>query len=160
MKPDTIATRIKQLRGKRGWTRTELGRRIGGKNPRVMVYRWEEALAIPSVDNVARLAAVFDVPVTEIDPKSEAWTPESLKKPRIVDNPTEVRDNPHSVPTTTAEGPMKEQIDAVIGALGIVDEDQRPAFVKAVKRMAARMLLGMEDAGDMPAKRRRASGDG
>lgn len=160
MKPSTIATRIKELRTARGWTRTELGRRIGGKNPRVMVYRWEEALAVPSVENVARLAVVFDVSVTEIDPQNQAWTSESLKKPRIVDTADGVDKIPPSLPTTTTEGLMRDQVDRLKGALLQIPTEHRERFARQVSLMAARMLLELEEPGAMPGKQKRVAGKG
>lgn len=152
-----IGKRIKELRDSRGLTQEELALRAG--IARTMLAGYEKGYHHPSRANLVRLAKELQVPIDDL---GKPWDPEGPRG-RVVDNTAEVGDNPYSQsPTTTAEGPMKDQIEAVVGALGLVDEDKRAAFVTRVKRLAASMVLGIdvEDAGAMPVKQRRGAGNG
>jgi transcriptional regulator with XRE-family HTH domain len=159
----TIAERIRALREARGWSKLELGRRLGGKNPRVTVHRWETGMVIPSPQNVAKVAEVFGVPVSDVDPTGSAY---SLTGPRRkshdVDNVVEVDKIPDSqLPTTsTTEGRMRDQLDRLKGALLQIPAEHRERFTRQVSIAAARLLLELEEPGTMPGKRKRASGEG
>jgi transcriptional regulator with XRE-family HTH domain len=81
-----IAGNITALRKSRNWSKLELARRIGGKNPRVMVYRWESGKTVPTPESVERLAEIFSasghgrVSVDDVDPGGEAF--KALGRPR------------------------------------------------------------------------------
>jgi hypothetical protein len=129
-----------------------------------MVYRWEEELAVPSRENVARLASIeiFGVSIDEIDPDGKAWTTESPRKRQRVDNPAEVGKIPYSPqqPPTTTEGLMSDQVRRLEGALLLLPEQHRESFIHEINVRAARRLLELEEPSAMLGKRARASGKG
>ena len=156
-----IAERIRALREERGWSKVELGRRVGGKNPRVTVHRWESGQVVPSPANVVKLASVFGVPKENVDPSGSAYNLTGpRKKQQNVDNSVGPGRIPSSPPTTTTEGPMRDHVRSLEAALEMVPQDRRERFILRVKKLAARTLLQSEEPDVMPGKRRRASGDG
>lgn len=157
-----IAERIRALREERGWSKLELGRRLGGKNPRVTVHRWESGIVNPSPANVEKLASIFGVLKEDIDPSGSAY---NLTGPRTkshgIDNNVEPGRIPSSLPTTsTTEGSMRDQFDKLKGALLQIPEKHRDGFVHQVSLLQARYLLNLEEPGDMPGKRARVAGKG
>lgn len=79
-----LGERIRVLREARGWTRTELARRLYGDDVSRLrykyVHRWEEQGMDPDVETIRRLAEVFGVTLDELagtmagqDPPFEAW---------------------------------------------------------------------------------------
>jgi transcriptional regulator with XRE-family HTH domain len=186
----TIAANIRAKRELRGLTQSSLAKRMGLKT-HSSVGHWESGRT-PDAGTLKKIAVALDCEPSDIDPLGEAFTvakrkprgpgkspavpvrphkgPDSASeevrqraKLHGVDKSVEVGDNPYSqTPTTMTEGLMKDQIDAVVHALGLIDADKRPAFVTKVKRLAANIVLGIdvEDAGPAPAKQKRAVGKG
>ncbi len=54
-----LDTRIKKLREAKGWTQSELGRKM--KVTRASVNAWEMGISNPSTDYLVDLAKIFDV---------------------------------------------------------------------------------------------------
>lgn len=159
--PQTIAENLQRVMAERDIDANALASRLGYAN-RATIDHWLSGRRLPTPDNIRRVAEVLEVPVEAIDPSGSAFKLAGRrKKSHGIDKTAEVGRMPYSQsPTTTAEGPMKDQIEAVVGALGLVDEDKRPAFVAKVKRLAASMVLGLEDAGAAPAKQKHVAGKG
>lgn len=57
-------TAIRTLRERAGMTINELAQRVGVAHPSVI--HWEQGVCNPSVDNLVRLAAIFDCSTDEI----------------------------------------------------------------------------------------------
>lgn len=72
----TLGERISALRHERGWSKQELARRFGGKNPRTIIYLYESGKRVPGPDSVAKLAEIFGLESSELDPEGEASSPE------------------------------------------------------------------------------------
>ena len=80
----SIAERIRSLREERGWTKGELARRVGGGNPRTAVSLWESGSRVPTRSTVERLAEIFGVSPTEVDPAGQAFEAKGRRrKPRL-----------------------------------------------------------------------------
>jgi transcriptional regulator with XRE-family HTH domain len=57
----SISSQIKELRGSRGWTQSELGKRIGGNQSFVANLENPNFKHPPSIKTLLRIAEVFDV---------------------------------------------------------------------------------------------------
>lgn len=57
-------SRIKEFRTRRGWTLSELGKRLNVAGN--TVWRWEAGLSSPSVDSYRAMASVFECRVDDL----------------------------------------------------------------------------------------------
>lgn len=64
---NTIATgkNIANLRRQRGLSVRQLQRAMGFATPQA-IYKWQQGLSLPSIDNLVILAAILDVPIEQI----------------------------------------------------------------------------------------------
>lgn len=67
---EIFATRIKELRNKRGFSTEKLGKAIGVSN--ASITRWERMQRMPSLENAFNLAHFFGVSIDFLAGKSEA----------------------------------------------------------------------------------------
>ena len=76
-----IAKFIKEQRESFGWSQRELGRRLGC--PQATVHAWESQKSSPDTDNLAKIANLFGLTLSQLfkliedgellDPKSNPW---------------------------------------------------------------------------------------
>lgn len=160
--PPTIAERIRALRDERKWSKSELGRRLGVRNGRFAVHRYEAGDVVPGPRVLEKLAEAFGVPVADIDQLGSA-SKGSGRRPKShgIDNNVALGKIPSSPPTTTpTEGLMRDQVDRLKGALLQIPEEHRERFTRQVSLMQAKFLLELEEPGAMPGKRARVAGKG
>ena len=159
--PHEIADNIRRLMDERGIDANALAERLGYSN-RAMVDHWLSGRRLPTPASIKRLSDVLGVPVSDVDPSGSAYKVSRRRlKSHGVDKSAEVGRIPYShPPTTTKEGLMSDQIRRLEGALLQLPEEHREAFIHKVSLLGARMLLDLEEPGDMPGKRARAAGKG
>lgn len=58
---EIMSLRIEQLRKERGWSQSELARRLGVKPPQT--NRWESGARRPELNNLVRMCDLFDVSI-------------------------------------------------------------------------------------------------
>jgi transcriptional regulator with XRE-family HTH domain len=144
-----IAGRIKALREQRGWSKLELARRVGGKNPRTVVYRWESGKTVPTVESLRKLAEIFTaggcgtVTGLDIDPDGEAFTAHGRRRVSSRGKPLQ---KSHSGTDTPAVAPQSPPPEAGVSmdSGGLLDIPDAELF---------RKVLGVYLTLDTPAER-------
>lgn len=142
---ETIAGRIRALREERGWSKLELARRVGGKNPRPAVYLWESGKRIPTGDTIAKLAEIFTaggygtVTGADIDPDGEAFAALGRRRNKTVKTAQQRADTPSVAPQ-----PTPSEAGVLMDAGGLLDIPDAELF---------RKVLGVWLSLDSPAER-------
>ncbi len=157
----TIGQRITALREQMGWSKLELARRVGGKNPRTMVYRWESDKTIPTPESVQKLAEIFGCAPSALDPDGRAFTSLGRKRSTRLQPRHTHADSVSVAPTEEAgvlmEGglppvPDPELFGELLGVWRLLrGSEERRKYVQEGRRRA----LASEENASAPKKARR-----
>lgn len=141
---ESIAERIKVLREERGWSKLELARRFGGKNPRTIIYLYESGKRIPGPESLTRLAAIFGCDPFAIDPAGAAAKRKGRRTESGIEKSRTGADSP-SVPSEEQAGalmkggglpplPDPKLFGQVIGVWWLLQtSEERRAFIEHVR---------------------------
>jgi transcriptional regulator with XRE-family HTH domain len=72
---ELLGRKIRELRESRGWSASELARRMGNKGARTTLSLWENDKRRPTGESLTKLAELLGVSVRELDPQGRAYNP-------------------------------------------------------------------------------------
>jgi hypothetical protein len=91
-----------------------MARRLGGKNPRAELYRWESGRTIPTVESLRKLAEIFTagghgtVTGLDIDPDGEALTAHKRRRVSSRGKPLQQSHTSTDTPAVAPQSPPPE----------------------------------------------------
>lgn len=139
-----LADNLSRLRDSKGLTQQDVADALGLKKPGP-VSEWENGTRRPGPKNLRRLAAVYGVQPSEIDPAGEAWNSERSRSERRGLQKSQALAEKEGVETTIApplaeagagmDIPDQGLFREVQGAWTMLrSKDDRRAFVEHVRR--------------------------
>ena len=82
----TLGKRLKELRTQSGFSQEMVAERIGVS--RQAVTKWESGRTIPTAENLAALAQLYQVPLTPLNADRSAWVRDGEDNPMLRENKT------------------------------------------------------------------------
>ena len=82
----TLGKRLKELRTQSGFSQEMVAERIGVS--RQAVTKWESGRTIPTAENLAALAQLYQVPLTQLNEDRSAWVRDGEDNPMLRENKT------------------------------------------------------------------------